>query len=281
MDNGGCSSSVCPLKFLELEHKFDEAKFVILPVPYEMTTTLRIGTAQGPVRIIEMSAHLEDYDTELKSITEEVGIHTTDEARIDELEDKIVHIAKLGKIPIVLGGEHTISYIALKAFKKVYNELGVVFLDAHADLKESYQGEKFSHACTLNLILEEVKPEDVLAVGIRSISPEEVKLAEKIGLKIIFFENFESNIEPPCPKIYISIDLDVLDPAVMPSVSNPEPPGFSFQELLRTLRTLCRKAEVVGFDVVEFCPTRELVFPEITAAKLIYRLIGYISARQP
>ena len=272
------------------ECSIHDASFVVVPVPYDLTSTYQPGSRRGPAAIIEASTNMELYDEELKKETYLAGIHTilplAVEARgpkymINAVHKEISKIVSLNKIPVMLGGEHSISFGAVSAIKEKYPKLMVLQLDAHADLRESYQGSPFSHASVARRI-SEICP--LVQVGIRSMSKEEADFLPKSKVKSysadFALENkkwCETICENLSGDVFISIDLDVFDPSIMPATGTPEPGGMYWKNVLHLLKTVSRSCRIRGFDVVELAPLPGIVAPDFMAAKLIYRLMGYIT----
>lgn len=271
-------------------HLLRDAKFVVVPVPYDLTSTYQSGSRRGPAAIIEASNNMELYDEELKKETYLCGIHTIEPITVDArgpkhminlIRKKIARIAAMNKIPVILGGEHSISTGAVQALTEKYSQLTVVQLDAHADLRESYQNTPYSHASVARRIAD-VCP--LIQVGIRSMSKEEADYLSKNKIKSFgtdFIFRNENWSELICEKlqgnVYVSIDLDVFDPSIMPSTGTPEPGGLDWRQVLLFLRLLSQKCIIRGFDVVELAPLPGIVAPDFMAAKLIYRFMGYIT----
>ncbi|MCJ7496949.1 MAG: agmatinase [candidate division Zixibacteria bacterium] len=266
---------------------YKRSKFVILPVPYEQTTTYKGGTREGPQAIISASKQVELFDEELYTEPYKVGIYTSDELEstskgAEEMIEKIYKVGrsllKDNKIIVMLGGEHTISIGMIKAFKEKYKDLSVLQLDAHADLRENYQENRFSHACTMRRVREFVP---AIGVGIRNLSMEEHNWIKKNKINLFYAQKREKDwsdkvLSSLSDEVYLTFDLDFLDPSIMPSVGTPEPGGFLWYETLDFLKTLTLKKKIVGFDIVELCPQPGNVAPDFLTAKLIYKLIGYI-----
>lgn len=269
---------------------FKRAKFAILPIPYEATVSYRGGAKEGPKTIIEASQYIELYDEELENEPYKAGIYTFPavepitsgpEHMIERIQQTAERIISEGKFLVALGGEHSISIGILKALKKTHPELGVIYLDAHADLRDEYWGSKYSHACVLRRIIE-IFPKAV-HLGLRSLSKEEAEYIRKKKLSVFSSIEIKSRISKILnflkkfeEKVYISIDLDVFDPSVMPAVGTPEPGGLSWYEIITILSYICRNKKVIGFDIVELAPLPGNVISEFTTAKLIYKLLGYI-----
>jgi agmatinase len=275
---------ICPA------HSMRDALFVIVPVGYDLTSTYQPGSRRGPVAIIEASTNMELYDEELKKETYLAGIHTTSPVAIDArgsknminaVRKKIAKIAAQNKIPVMLGGEHSISLGAVQALKEIFPKLKVLQLDAHADLRESYQGSPYSHASVARRI-SEICP--LVQVGIRSMSKEEADFLPQSKVKS-YSADFALEKKDWCETIcknlsgdvFVTIDLDVFDPSIMPSTGTPEPGGLYWQNVLRLLKLVSCSCQIRGFDVVELTPIPGIVAPDFMAAKLIYRFMGYIT----
>ncbi len=266
---------------------FEQAKVVVLPVPYDSTTEYKSGTRDGPQAIIDASQYLELYDTELDREISEAGIYTLPEAQPvmsgpEPMVERIYQIAgdllDKGKLLAMLGGEHSLTLGTVKAYREKYPELSVLHLDAHADLRDQYQGTKYSHACVMRRVWE-VCP--VVHAGIRSLSREEHEFLSKRKIEPFYAgastgPDFAARGLPTLsPQVYISIDLDVLDPAIMSAVGTPEPGGLSWQQVLELLRAVADSKQIVGFDIMELCPQEGPNACAFLAAKLAYKLMGY------
>ncbi|MDY7034090.1 MAG: agmatinase [Thermodesulfobacteriota bacterium] len=280
-----------PFNFGGLTEEFsrlDTSKVVILPVPYDQTVSFRSGAREGPRAIINASAYMELYDEELLSEFYKVGIHTLNELEPDmsgpegmvrRVYDIVTLLIKKGKLLVMLGGEHSLTIGSVKAFIEEYKDLSVLQLDAHADLRDSYCETKYNHATVMRRILEY---SSTVQVGMRSISSEEMELIHEKKLPV-FFETdliksedlIDEIISHLSPNVYITVDLDVLDPAIMPSVGTPEPGGLSWHGILSIVREVAKKRNIVGFDVMELCPIPGLLAPDFLAAKLVYKMLGY------
>jgi agmatinase len=270
---------------------FDRAKVIVIPAPYEKTVTYRRGTKNGPAAILEASNNMELFDEELSVETYKIGIHTIAPLAISDLSPETmissVHktekeILAAGKFPVLIGGEHTVSIGAAKAAKEVMGDISILHLDAHYDLRNEYEGSKNSHAC-IGRRLQELAP--LVQLGVRSISKEEkdfLASSNNISRSVSAYDILNDSLwdkktlEILKEKIYISIDVDVLDPSIMPAVGTPEPGGLSWYLILDILKAIAQDKEVVGFDVVELSPLEGNVAPDFLVSKLIYRLLGYI-----
>ena len=274
-----------PSEFAE----FEKSEFVILPVPYEQTTTYQKGTKHAPQAIIAASQEVETFDEELKFEACKAGICTLDHMEIttsgaqgmlEKVYQATNELINNGKKLVMVGGEHTISIGAVKAFCERYPNLCVLQMDAHADLRDSYQGNRFSHACVMRRIGE---LSHFVGVGIRNLSEEEHDFIQKDKIDIFFaqdLKNFDRWKERALDRlgsdVYLTFDLDVLDPSIMPAVGTPEPGGLLWYETLDFLKELVYEKNLVGFDVVELCPIPGLVAPDFLAARLIYKIISYM-----
>jgi agmatinase len=279
-------------KFLEIEpeySKFDTSKFVVIPVPYEATTSYVKGTKKGPAAILEASQMVEDYDIELASEPyKKVGIHTFPAVKFSKRpHDDIYRAAKKvfikHKIPVILGGEHSVTLGPVKAAKELYPDLTVLQFDAHSDLRDEYHGNKFSHACIMRRVREVC---GAVQVGVRSQDIEETKYLKDNGLmgSIYYADSYDDSKIPAIVKqlsnnVYISFDVDALDPSIMPSTGTPEPGGLSWKQTLDILKAVISSRNIIGFDVVELSPNPGLHHADYTVAKLIYKMIGYIGRK--
>jgi agmatinase len=272
---------------------YENSEFVILPVPFEQTTTYQVGTKHAPPAIINASREVETFDEELKFETFKKGICTLNPVEISSagsqpVLDRIYKITRelmeRGKIVGMIGGEHTISIGAVRAYKEKYPHLSVLQLDAHADLRDSYQENKFSHACVMRRIAE---ISHFVGAGIRNLSTEEHEFIQKKKTDVFFAKDMENSdrwkkevIDKLNPDVYLTFDLDFLDPSIMPAVGTPEPGGLLWYETLDFLKKLIDQKNVIGFDVVELCPIPGMVAPDFLAAKLIYKIIGYLVGKE-
>jgi len=263
----------------------EQAEIVILPVPYDRTSTWLKGADKGPEAIIESSAHMELYDIETDSEVYRKGIFTAEPIDEKELPENMVpavrenvkHYIDNGKFIVVIGGEHSVSIGSVMAHIEKNKDATVLQLDAHSDLRDEYKGSGYNHACVMARIAE-LCP--IVQVGIRSMDISEKATLEK-G-RIFFAKDIhrdkgwiEKVISGLSEKVYITIDLDVFDPSIMPSTGTPEPGGLLWYDVLELLKTVFDDKEVVGFDVVELCPDEKNKAPDFLAAKLIYKLLSY------
>lgn len=268
---------------------FEKAVFAVVPVPYDLTTTYQGGSRRGPDAILDASSHMELYDEELEKESFISGIYTHAPIEVEaggpeEMTAAVYRVVadllKADKIPVLLGGEHSISVGAVRAIKEKYPNISVLHLDAHADMRDTYQGTPFSHACA-GRRMSELCP--LVQVGIRSMSAEEAEFLKAGTVRTYSADEISGHVEwkekirkELAGDIYISLDLDVLDPSVMPSTGTPEPGGLLWKELLSILKDAAGRCRVRGFDVVELSPIPGIVAPDFLAAKLVYKMMGYI-----
>ena len=264
---------------------FETSRVVILPVPYDSTSDWRSGSRDGPIAIIDASEHLELYDPELEREVYLCGIHTLPELKPsmsgpEETVNRVYKVAsdlvRKGKFIVMLGGEHSLTPGIVKALAEKFPRLSVLQLDAHADLRHEYQGTKYSHACVMRRVLECCP---IVQAAIRSLSQEERQFLDQNKMQPFFAPLDQTStqeiLSSLSEEVYITIDLDVLDPSIMSAVSTPEPGGMGWYEILSLLRQVGEQKKVVGFDLVELCPKEGPVSCAFLAAKLAYKLIGY------
>jgi agmatinase len=269
----------------EVVYDFTSSKVIIVPVPYDETSTWMKGADKGPDAIMEASVNLEFYDIETGSEAHLQGIHTIDpvnekrspEKLVGAVYDKVSQLLDQKKFPVVVGGNHTVSIGSAKAFSKHFRNLSFLQLDAHSDLRLEYESSRYNHACAMARIAE-FGP--IVQVGIRSMAVDEVPQADR---KRIFPAHelyldktkYSQAMGMLTENVYITIDLDVFDPSLMPSTGTPEPGGPEYYEIMNFLKEVIRKKNVVGFDVVELCPSPVNKAPDFVAAKIIYQLLSY------
>jgi len=271
----------------------DDADAVILPVPYEATTSFGGGTHRGPGAILEASGYVELYDQEFDcEPAERIGIHTLDALNLTkagpreamrELEERYGEVADRcgGRFLLMLGGEHSVSAAAILAQAARHEErLSVLQLDAHADLRTEYEGTECSHASAMARVLDRA---DVVGVGIRAVSREEVAMSRATDASTLIWADemwgsddwMDRALEALGPKVYLTFDVDYFDPSLVPSTGTPEPGGGDWYRTLRFLRRVFQEREVVAADVVELAPVPGLHAPDFVVAKLVYKLLSY------
>jgi len=274
--------------FLDFQTPYNSARLVIQSIPYEHTTSYIRGTSKAPLEIIKASKEVEFYDEELRTITHKIGIHTLKPFQYKRKGHKIFPqishsteiLLKDGKFIVTLGGEHTITPFIVKAFTKFFKNLSVLVIDAHADLRTEYQGTIYSHACTSYLTR---KYAPVVEVGIRALSIEEANLIKKERIPVFYDYKIQKNknwvrdvLKCLTKNVYLSVDFDGLDPILMPAVGTPVPGGISWWQSMELLKAITKEKNVVGMDFVELCPSINAPHAIFTAAKLIYKAIGYV-----
>ncbi len=271
------------------------ARFHLLPVPYDGTSLERSGARHGPEAILRASRLLERHDEELMMDPSRLGIATAPpitagvggpEALLERVHRTVAQTLSAGKTPILLGGEHAITAAAGEAALAAAPRLTLLHIDAHADLRESWQGSIHSHACALRRLSERTH---LVSVGLRSVAAEEMPLLSRDNVRAHlmhavrrrpFSEAVTEISEAVRRHVYISIDLDALDPSIMPSVPRPEPGGLLWWELLAILRAVIARSMVVGVDVVNLAPVAGLEAPNRLGARLVQKIIGYIAKCQ-
>jgi len=267
---------------------WEEAEVVILPVPLEMTTSYMKGTCEGSEALLLASHQVELYDDELNHETYKQGIATLapmvlsqsePEMAVDSIQTNVQSILTHKKKVILIGGEHTITVGAVRAYSELYADMTVIQLDAHADLRNQYEGSPYNHACVMARVRESCP---FVSVGIRSLSVEESKQIQEENLHVFNMHGMrrnnqwmEDSLNHVSENVYVTIDLDVFDPFVMPAVGTPEPGGMDWYQFLTYLEKIFRQKNVVGFDIVELSPRIGAEYGVFAAAKLLYRLIGY------
>ncbi len=265
--------------------QYDSTQVILLPVPYDGTSTYGKGADKGPDALLDAATNVELYDIETDSEVYQKGIYlapavTEDrspEQMVDAVEKEVTHYINEGKYVTLLGGEHSISIGSIRAFRKAYPDLTVLQIDAHSDLRPEYHGSACNHACALH---EASKTCNLVQVGIRSMDSVELPFLNKEKLFTSYRIRAEKDwmqqvVDQIGPKVYITIDLDAFDPAIMPSTGTPEPGGLFWNETLDLLKMVFRNSEVVGFDIVELAPMEGLSAPDFMAAKLYYKLLSY------
>jgi len=279
--------------FLGIPPEFSSPKspFVILPVGYDSTTSYKAGTREGPSTILAASRQVETYDEELGFEPFEAGIYTHPSLEIstrgpkemvERVYQAVLPMARKKKKVVMLGGEHSLTFGAVRAYKQVYKNLSVLQIDAHADLRDSFEDSPYNHACVMRRI-SEICP--TVGVGIRNYSIDEAKFIKAKKIPVVSASSFISGetsideiIDRLTDTVYLTFDLDGFDPSFMPAVGTPEPGGLGWYETLKLLRFLAERKRVVGFDVMELCPLPGQISSDFIAAKLVYKSIGYLVA---
>jgi agmatinase len=264
------------------------ARYAVLPVPYEATVCYKTGTAQGPAAILDASTQVEPFDDELRAEFTQAGIATypavkpakTPAEQMRRVRHAAEPILRSGKFLLTLGGEHSITAPLVEAAQAVHGPLSVLHIDAHADLHDRYDGTAYSHACVMRRVLSIAK--NLCQVGIRNFSAEEnrdcpAQVAAFITPAIIASNPrwVERALSPLAEKVYLTIDVDGLDPSIAPGTGTPEPGGLSWSQMLEIVRAVCTRRKVVAADIMEVRPIPPNHVTEFVAARLAYKIIAY------
>ncbi|MGI8556194.1 MAG: agmatinase [Pyrinomonadaceae bacterium] len=270
---------------------FDKARVLIFPVAYEGTVSYGAGTGAGAVAIIDASRNMELYDEETDAEVYKIGIHTLEEfapretpaAMMNALYEKTKELLKEGKFLCMLGGEHSVSAPVIRAHAEKFHNISILQIDAHADLRDEYDGTPHSHASIMARTVKDLKIPAV-QVGIRSISADEARSLDNLPQTKIFWAKdivgrtdwIDEAIDSLTENVYLTIDIDGLDPSLVPTTGTPEPGGLGWYEVLTLIRKLAEKRRVVGMDLVEFAKTEHSDAPAFLCAKLVYKSLAYI-----
>ena len=265
--------------------KLERAKIVLIPVPYDGTSTWQKGADKGPKAFLEASENMELYDIETDSevykngiyLTESITVNATPEAMADAVHQETKSYIKKNKFVTIFGGEHSISIGTIRAFNEMFPNLTVLHIDAHADLRQSYEGSTCNHACAL---YEASQNTNLIQVGIRSMDEQEKSVMD---FDKTYFAHemttddswMDSAIDQMTDNVFITFDLDAFDPSIMPSTGTPEPGGLLWYETLDFLKQVFKEKNVVGFDIVELCPNEVDKSSDFLAAKLYYKMLSY------
>lgn len=280
-----------PNVFSGFQKPFEEANYIILGVPFDFTSTYRTGARFGPNAIREASLNIETYSFRTGLDVEDLRLHdlgdlhvsTSTEQTMERLERVVKEILEQGKTPVTIGGEHTITLGVLKGLGEKASKTAVVSFDAHLDLRDQFMGLKLSHTTFMRRISEEIKPAKIIEVGTRAVCKEELEYAENAEIKFLTTNYIrregveqataflEKRLED-MRNVYVSIDMDILDPAYAPAVQNPEPEGLETSVLLDILGCVCDKP-ILGFDLVEVAPNYDHGNTAIQAAKIIFEML--------
>lgn len=270
--------------------QLEKSKIILIPVPYDGTSTWGKGADKGPDAFLEASENMELYDIETDAEVYKQGIHLTEpitenstpEAMVNEVHNITKDFIKRNKFVTLFGGEHSISIGAIRAFNECFDNLTVLQIDAHADLRESYEGTKYNHACA---VYEASQTTNLVQVGIRSMDAIEKTVMDKD--KTFFAHDMVNDdywmdkvIDSMTENVFITLDLDAFDPSIMPSTGTPEPGGLFWYETLEFLKQVFEEKNVVGFDIVELCPNENDRSSDFLAAKLYYKMLSYKFAGQ-
>jgi len=265
--------------------KLEKSKIVLIPVPYDGTSTWQKGAGKGPDAFLDASANMELYDIETATEVYQQGVYLADAVTENESPKKMVEAVhqetkkyiKKNKFVTIFGGEHSISIGTIRAFNEMFSSLTVLHIDAHADLRESYEGSHCNHACA---VYEASQTTNLIQVGIRSMDiiektvmdEEKTYFAHEMAIDDTWMD---SAIDQMTDNVFITFDLDALDPSIMPSTGTPEPGGLLWYETLEFLKQVFTEKNVVGFDIVELCPNSKEKSSDFLAAKLYYKMLSY------
>lgn len=263
------------------------SKIVILPIPFDKTTTYQKGTDKGPEALIEASRNMELYDIETDSevylegiFTEEPINENSSDKMLEKTYQRTKKLLKLKKFVVAIGGEHSISYGPIRAHAEHFGSITILQLDAHADLQDAYEGNPWSHASVMARVKEIPQVKKIVSVGIRSMSSEELKNLDRQNT--FFAHDLDQNglwidqvLEKLTSPVYITFDLDAFDSSLMPSTGTPEPGGLTWNQATTLLKRVAKEKNIIGCDVVELCPQTGNHAPDYVAAKLIYKLLSY------
>lgn len=263
--------------------RLDDAKVVLIPVPYDGTSTWQKGADKGPDAFLEASENMELFDIETRSEVYKKGVYLAPPVSEDSSPEKMVEAVykttknylKQDKFVTLFGGEHSISIGSIRAFNEIFEELTVVQLDAHADLRPEYEGSACNHACAVH---EASKNTNLIQVGIRSMDVSELDHMDENQVYFaddLYEDWMEDAIGQMTPNVFITIDLDAFDPSILPSTGTPEPGGIFWYETLEFLKLMFKKKNVVGFDIVELNPNDKEKSSDFLAAKLYYKMLSY------
>jgi agmatinase len=264
---------------------YGNSEIVIMPVPFDKTSTWIRGSEKGPEAIISASENMELYDIETDTEVYRKGIHTLREVTASATTGMIrksyamtKRLLRDDKFVVTLGGEHTVSLGPIRAHLEIYGDISILHLDAHSDMRRSYEGRKYSHACVMARVREIT--DATVSVGVRSMDSSEISDIDRN--RVFYASDLQGRsdwarrvVSILSRNVYVTIDLDVLDPSVMPSTGTPEPGGMDWYQLIRLLEMVANKRRVVGFDVVELCPSANKA-PDFLAAKLAYKFLSLI-----
>ena len=280
---------------IEEEHSnLDHAQIAIVSAPYEHTVSYGRGTGRGPEAMLEASHYVEFWDEEFRrELCFEKGIATiepidfgeaTDADALAIIEEQVRGLLERDKFVVTLGGEHTISAAPIKAHLERYPDLTVLQIDAHSDLRVEYEGTRFSHASVMARVLEFLPASRIVQAGIRAQCREEYELIEREGINTFFGYEIRQGVygqswkervlDALGPEVYITFDIDGLDPSIMPSTGTPEPGGLLWDETIQLMKMIGKHRRIVGFDVVELAPVPDVSWPDFLAAKLVSKMLN-------
>lgn len=265
--------------------KLDRAKIVLIPVPYDGTSTWQKGADKGPEAFLEASKNMELYDIETDTEVYKQGVFLADavleksspEAMVDAVHKTTKEYIKRNKFVTLFGGEHSISIGSIRAFNELFDDLTVLHIDAHADLRQEYEGSSCNHACA---VYEASQNTNLIQVGIRSMDVLEKTVMDEdktyFAHEMATDEYWVDNVIDQCgDNVFITFDLDALDPSILPATGTPEPGGLFWYETMDFLKRVFSERNVVGFDIVELCPIQNDKSSDFLASKLYYKMLSY------
>ncbi|HEX2639341.1 MAG TPA: agmatinase [Pyrinomonadaceae bacterium] len=287
-------SAALPMNFGGIDEEqfssFDNAQVIVWPVSYEGTVSYGTGTGAGAMAIVEASRNMELYEEDTDAEVYKIGIHTleefqarsTPEEMMDALYASAKELVESGKFVCMLGGEHSVSAPVIRAHAEKYHDISVLQIDAHADLRDAYDGTPHSHASIMARVVKDMRIPSV-QVGIRSISADEARsLDGSLPTKIFWARDIvgrtdwiDRAVNSLTGNVYLTIDIDGLDPSLVPTTGTPEPGGLGWYETLKLIRKVAEKKRIVGMDLVEFSKTSDSDAPAFLCAKLIYKTLAY------
>ncbi len=277
---------------------FESSRIVVLPIPYELSAMKRTGSKMGAQAILRASRELEIFDEETKrEVAREYGIATLqplapaikgEEKALQEIHEVVTELLGLHKFIVSLGGEHSITSAITAAFAKKIRNLSVLQFDAHCNLRGKYHGDKYSPASVMARVCEYLEPSNLVQVGIRSHNRDEAEYIRDHRINVFYAHEIHAGtytrllkywddavVEHLTDSVYVTFDVDAFSPSLMPATGAPEPGGLSWSEVMRCLKKVGQKKNIVGFDVVEFAPLKQLHYPDVVAAKLALKIMNY------
>jgi agmatinase len=269
---------------------WEDAKVAVVPIPYDSTVSYKVGSRYGPAAILDASRQVETFDEEIGRDTSDVGIYTLPElepdmrgpgAMLERVYQAVKPVVDAGKLLVALGGEHSLSLSTIRPCAEKYENLSVLQIDAHLDLRNTYEQTPFSHASVMRRVRDYCP---VVPVGIRNVSEEEHEYVKEEGIRVFYARdivgrsnNWEHQVlDQLTENVFVTIDVDGLDPSVIPATGTPEPGGLGWYETLRMLRMVCHHKNVVGFDIMELSPMPPYHSSEFACARLAYKMLGYL-----
>jgi len=273
---------------------FDDSRILVWPVSYEGTVSYGGGTGKGAMAIVDASRNMELYDDETDAETYKLGIHTVDESQsidppelmMNSLYERAKELVNSGKFVTMIGGEHSVSAPVIRAHAEKYQNLSVLQIDAHADLRDTYDGTPHSHASIMARVVKDMRIPSV-QVGIRSISVDEARVIDQLPTRIFWAKDivgrndwWDDAVDGLTENVYLTIDIDGLDPSLVSATGTPEPGGLGWYETIGLIRTLARKRRVVGMDLTEYSYVEGQNASAFLCAKLIYKTLGFVFEKE-